>query len=195
MNLLQLLDELQTLARNGLSYADNVYDTKRYQRILELVSEAYSSTLDLPAAEVRARLAAELGHATPKVGADAAVFDERHRLLLVRRSDDSRWGLPCGWVEPDETPAETAVRETLEETGLEIRITELVGAVHRHPSERNGPHAVISVLFLARVTGGEIRTSEETPEVAYRDLAEVRNWHANHKELARTALERWLEPL
>ncbi len=191
MNLVGLLDELRVLAQNGLHYSNNDYDRVRYERLLELVSEAYVSSLELPVAEVRGRLARELGHVTPKIGADAAVFDDRGWLLLVRRNDDQCWCLPCGWVEPSETPEEAAVRETLEETGLEIQIIEQVAAIHRLPSERNGPHAVLSVVYLARASGGRLSTSAETPEVSFRDPDEVIDWHRNHKELALAARERW----
>ena len=90
MKLLGLLDELRVLARNGLRYAENDYDRGRYERMLELVSQAYASSLGLPAAEVQRRFVEELGHVTPKIGADVAVFDTEDRLLLVRRSDDGR---------------------------------------------------------------------------------------------------------
>ena len=179
------------MPRTGCVTRKNDYDRDRYERILELVSEAYTSSLDVPSPEVRSRLAAELGHITPKIGADAAVFDEEERLLVVRRSDDGCWCLPCGWVEPSETPEQAAVRETREETGLEVRILDQVGAIHRLPSERNGPHAVLSVVFLAEVIGGRLSPSDETTEVEFRHLDTVAPWHRNHEELALAALKRW----
>jgi ADP-ribose pyrophosphatase YjhB (NUDIX family) len=193
LNFLELLDELRILAQNGLHYAANDYDVQRYTRILELVSNAYTTALDMPVAEVRARLARELGHVTPKIGADAAVFDAHDRLLLVRRADDRCWCLPCGWVEPSESPEHAAIRETREETGLDIRILEQLGAIHRFPSERHGPHAVLSVVFLGEVRGGQLTTSPETLDVAFRAIDEVTDWHKNHQELAQLALLRWVE--
>src|SRR5919108_5010859 len=99
MDILPLLDELRTIARNGLTYATNSYDIERYQRLLDLACAYYGQALDLPPVEVRRRLSAELGYITPKVGADAALFDDEGRILLVLRADDERWCLPCGWVE------------------------------------------------------------------------------------------------
>ena len=139
MDILPFLDELQTIACNGLNYATNPYDRERYERLMELASAYYGQALDLPPSEARGRLRKELGYITPKVGAEAAVLDSEGRILLVRRSDDGRWCLPCGWVEPNESPAEAAVRETREETGLVVRPTEAGRRVHQEACPRVWP--------------------------------------------------------
>lgn len=61
----------------------------------------------------------KIGHA-PLIVAGAAVliFDKCGRLLMMRRTDIGSWGIPGGAMEPGERLAETAARETLEETGL-----------------------------------------------------------------------------
>ena len=100
MDILPLLDELQIIARNGLHYTQNPYDRECYERLMELVSRCYGEALNLPPAAVRERLSKELGYVTPKVGADAAIFNAAGEILLVLRADDNRWCLPCGWVEP-----------------------------------------------------------------------------------------------
>ncbi len=48
MDILPLLDELQTIARNGLSYATSPYDRERYQRLLNLAGMYYGQILDVP---------------------------------------------------------------------------------------------------------------------------------------------------
>ena len=61
-------------------------------------------------------------------GASALIFDEaREKFLLTRREDNGRWCLPGGGMDPGESVAEACVREVLEETGLEVRVTKLVG--------------------------------------------------------------------
>lgn len=57
----------------------------------------------------------------------AAVRDADDRLLLVRRSDTRAWELPGGAVEIGETCRQAAVREVLEESGVQVRITGLSG--------------------------------------------------------------------
>jgi ADP-ribose pyrophosphatase YjhB (NUDIX family) len=86
----------------------------------------YGTMLYLPPAEVRQRLAAELGRVTPKVGANAAIFDQHGAILLMRRIDTHRWCLPGGLVEVSETPVAAAVREAREETELRCHPIQLV---------------------------------------------------------------------
>ncbi len=52
-------------------------------------------------------------------GACVVLEDEAGRILLQRRTDDGRWGLPGGMMEPGEALDETARRELREEAGLE----------------------------------------------------------------------------
>lgn len=192
MDLLALLDELRIIGQNGKRYADDPHDEERYERILELVAEWYGHAVDLPPAEVRSRFAEEVGHVTPKVGGEAAVFDEEGRLLVQLRADDGTWGLPGGFTDHGESPRETAARETREETGLVVEPEELVGVYTRKPGEY-GPHSLVIHLYRCASVGGEIETSRETQTVRYRAIDEVDDWHKNHESLAREAAERWQE--
>ncbi|MEX2504455.1 MAG: NUDIX domain-containing protein [Egicoccus sp.] len=93
----------------------------------------------------------------PSVG--TAVFDQETKLLLVRHADGThRWGLPGGAVEPGEHPADAAVREVHEETGLEVEITGLGGVfggpdaeIHYDNGDRT---AYVSTIFVARPRTG-----------------------------------------
>ena len=187
MDVLELLDEIRILASNGLKYADNEYDRGRYTRLMELVEEHYGQALDLPPSEVRERFRAELGHITPKVGSDGAIFDDEGRILLMRRADTGTWCLPCGWMEPSETPSETVSREVREETGLVVRPTKLVGLFPRPAGAASGPHGTVSILYLCTVEGGTLACSQEGLELRYWKIEEVPEWFAHHERLARAA--------
>jgi hypothetical protein len=88
-NSLEFFEELRSIAQLGLNYTKDPFDRERYQRLLELVVEKYSVLSNLPAEEVASRFRSDLGHITPKVGVDAAVFSEDGRMLLVKRTDDN----------------------------------------------------------------------------------------------------------
>lgn len=107
-----------------------------------------------------------------KVGCAAAIFDEsREKLLMTRRMDNDQWCLPGGGMEPGESAAECCVREVMEETGLQVTASRLIG-IYTTPhrimvySERH-KYQFVSMLFEAIVTGGQPGLSDETSEIGY----------------------------
>lgn len=95
------------------------------------------------------------------------------QLLLMRRSDNGHWGLPGGYVEPDESVAHAAAREVAEETGVEIEVGRLIG-VYSDPARQviayPDGHRVqaVNLCFEATpVAQGEPTTPEETLETGY----------------------------
>ena len=184
-----MLDELRAIARNGLHFAENAYDRERYERLMKLAAGAYAELLEVPDEIVRARFLSELGYVTPKVGADAAIFNESGEILLMERADSSGWCLPCGWVEPNERPVDAVVREAREETGLEVAVKRLVGVFTRMPSVENGPHTMIAVVHLCEIVGGELTLSHEGSALGYWAIDAMQDWHATHERYARAAYD------
>ena len=78
------------------------------------------------------------------------------KILLTQREDFETWILPSGGVEDGESLAQAAIRETREETGLEVELTRLVGVYSRLGSWWDG----YMVLFAAKPLGGEIKCQE-----------------------------------
>jgi 8-oxo-dGTP pyrophosphatase MutT (NUDIX family) len=192
VDILPLLDELRVIGQSGLMDADSPYDRERNERLLELASEYYGRTIELPPEEIRERLAADLGYATAKVSAGAAIFDDDGRILLVKRTSDGTWGFPAGGVDPNESASEAAIRETREETGIEARIDELINVYHGEPG-KSGPHSVVHVQYLCERTGGTHQPSHETDAVRYWNIDAVPVWHPDARERAIDAHEVWLE--
>ncbi len=99
-------------------------------------------------------------------------FDESRRVLLVRHVEGNEWTTPGGMIEPYETPADAAVRETWEETGLFVRLTHIVGVFGGdvcHGTYSNGDKVSwVSTVFGAQTIEGSLRPDgEETLEVRY----------------------------
>jgi len=191
VDILSLLNEIQAIARTGLHFTSGAYDRERYERLLKFATQTYGELLDMPAEELRARFDKETGYITPKVGADAAIFNDTGEILLMERADGSGWCLPCGWVEANEKPVETVVREVREETGFEVKVKQLVGVFTRLASMKNGPHTMIAVVHLCEVIGGKLTLSSEGLALQYRLIDDVKNWHPNHEKYARAAHAMW----
>ncbi len=115
-----------------------------------------------------------------RLGCSAVVFDQVGRkVLLTRRADNGRWCLPSGGVEPGETLTEACVRETLEETGLNVRVLRLTG-VYSDPDQLvvypgNTRVQIVALNFEAVVTGGRMAVSDETTEVGFFTLEEMKS--------------------
>ena len=120
-------DQLRHLAASGLRYAPTLYDTERYHALqsLALAMQAYAGG-ELPESLEPLR-ATVFAHVTPFAVADAAIIDDAGRLLLIRRADNGLWALPGGGLDVGETPAEGAVREALEESGIASEAVALAG--------------------------------------------------------------------
>jgi ADP-ribose pyrophosphatase YjhB (NUDIX family) len=125
------------------------------------------------------RVRAILGsHLLVVPGVACAVVDDRDRVLLLRHADTGRWVLPGGAVEPDEHPADAAVRETREETGLEVRPTAIIavdGGPDHHERYPNGDEvSYVTTVFRCEPTGGVLRPDGvEALEVRWVPRAEI----------------------
>ena len=90
-----------------------------------------------------------------------ALRDPQGRVLMARHAEGGVWVLPGGAIEPTEVPADAAIREMLEETGLMTRLTGLVGVfggpefvVHYRNGHRT---SYVMAVFEAEIVDGSQR--------------------------------------
>ncbi|MEP7292701.1 MAG: NUDIX domain-containing protein, partial [Chloroflexota bacterium] len=121
-------------------------------------------------------------------GANTVILAER-RILLQIRADSHIWALPGGRVEPGETPEDAAIRETFEETGLQVRLERKVGTYWK-PQQDD-----IVTVFSAQVVGGEIvQRSAETVDVRWFDQERLPWLMGTMKRYIADALAKHPEP-
>ena len=92
----------------------------------------------------------------PKVVTMIIVQDRDGRVVVGRRSIEPAYGLWClpgGYVNDDEHPADSAVRECREEICAEVEITELLGVYHIR--RREAP-SMVGIAYRARLCPGEV---------------------------------------
>ena len=132
--------------------------------------------------------------------ASAVVADDAGRLLLAKRTDNELWTIPGGGMKPGETIAETAIREVREETGIDVEVATLIGIYSnpRHVVEYSDGEVrqQFSVCFACQPVGGEPTPSDETSEVGYFSLDQIRTMdiHPSIRLRIQHSLEQRREP-
>ncbi len=121
---------------------------------------------------------------TPVVA--ALVFLE-DKLVIVSSKNKDLWGLPGGYVSTGESLEEAIIREVLEETNLEVKITDFLVSFPMLKNERN----LVFIVFVAEVESGVPKAGDDVKELKILDLKDA------YKQLtgkfAKKALEMWME--
>lgn len=110
------------------------------------------------------------------VFAGGCVFDTNGKVLLQRRGDSKKWGFPGGAIEIGETPEMAAIREVKEETGLDVRVSGLIGIYTDCDMEYpNGDTAhSILIVYELEMIGGQLKCdNRETVDLKYFNLDEM----------------------
>ena len=116
-----------------------------------------------------------MSETTDKPGISAAIIVDDGKVLMVRRAvteGDLMWQFPAGAIEDGETAEQAAVRETLEETALEVEAIKLLG-------ERVHPKTGRLMSYTAAgVLAGEARVAddEELDAVAWVAHSEIKEY-------------------
>jgi 8-oxo-dGTP diphosphatase len=116
----------------------------------------------------------------PLVGVGGVAIWEG-RVLLIRRSKppfEGQWSIPGGMLEVGETLREGVRRELLEETGIEVRVLDLVEVFERITRDESGNSKYHFVIldYLCEAKGGEIRAGSDAADAAWVRLSELGNY-------------------
>jgi ADP-ribose pyrophosphatase YjhB (NUDIX family) len=164
----------------------------------ELALSSLVSVDDMPIPDFIRALRRKIGHdALTLPGVTAVVLDEQDRVLLVRRSDNGQWALVTGCLEPGEQPAAGAVREILEETGVEAVVERLLGIEALDLSVApNGDQVYwLDVAFRCRAVSGEAHVNDdESLEVGWFDIGSIPSLDPRHAACLTRALTRHSSP-
>jgi ADP-ribose pyrophosphatase YjhB (NUDIX family) len=94
------------------------------------------------------------------VSAAAIVLNENKEVLLIK-GPMRGWEMPGGQVEEGESLKDAAVRETKEESGIDVEVQKFCGIF------QNVKKSICNTLFLAKPIGGKLTTSQESLEVGF----------------------------
>lgn len=115
------------------------------------------------------------------VSAATIVVNEAGEVLLIK-GPRRGWEMPGGQVEEGESLAQAAIRETFEESGIEVEIIKFCGVF------QNVSRSICNTLFLAKPIGGTPTTSAESLEVGFFPVEQALEMVTNSNFRERIAL-------
>jgi 8-oxo-dGTP diphosphatase len=123
------------------------------------------------------------------VSAATIVLNENREILLIK-GPRRGWEMPGGQVEEGESLKDAAIRETKEETGIDIEVLAFCGVF------QNVKRSICNTLFLAKPVGGVPTTSSESLEVAFFSIDEALKMvtHSNFRERIEYCLDEEQHP-
>lgn len=167
--LARLLELTLSTAQSGLTFSKDRFDIERFRTLQRAVAEFIANDRGVTCERVEQWIALDSHYPTPKLDVRALILDPQQRVLLVREASDGCWTLPGGWCDVNESPGDAVVRETREETGLEVQAVSLLALLdkHKHPHPPQLPHA-LKAFFFCRITGGSLlQLTDETSAADY----------------------------
>jgi ADP-ribose pyrophosphatase YjhB (NUDIX family) len=167
VDLIRWSEALAGIARTGLGFTQSVYERERFEEVLKVAADIRAASegvdggaIDDPTIEIFDGWVDSVGHGvagyvTPKIAIGAVVGNDDGELLLIQRGDSGMWLYPTGWADIGYSPAEVALKEVEEETGIEA---EAVRVLAVYDGLRFGARAMpfYSLLFHCRAIGGHL---------------------------------------
>lgn len=171
---------LAAIARTGLGFTESLYERERFEEVLHVAGDIKAAATALDDAAETERETDHFvqewmsnigegvpGYVTPKVAVGAVVGNDQGEMLLVQRRDSGIWLYPTGWADVGYSPAEVAIKEVEEETGVICEPVQLLSVID---GQRMGftRFGMYMLLFHCRATGGELRSHPlETADVGW----------------------------
>jgi ADP-ribose pyrophosphatase YjhB (NUDIX family) len=164
--LLRWSESLSAIARTGLGFTANLYERERFEEVLRVAADIRTMLTEGTGGLIDAEDLVEEwlgqvgegipGYVTPKVAVGCAVGNDDGELLLIQRADTGVWLYPTGWCDVGYSAVEVAVKEVLEETGIQTEPVRLIAVLD---GLRLGFTRVplYSLVFHLRAVGGSLR--------------------------------------
>lgn len=171
-------DRLTGEASYDAGYSHFWIESGLIRRHRSVIRRAHGDSLPPPDRQAIAETSTRRYPAQPMVGIGAVIFDDRQRVVIVKRQYEplaGQWSLPGGRLELGESLEAGAAREAREETGLIVDVGPVVEVFDRillDADERVRYHYVL-VDYLCRIRGGTLAAGGDVIDVALADLSEL----------------------
>jgi 8-oxo-dGTP diphosphatase len=179
----QFLSKLLSISKIGLKFSKDPYALENYQELQDIVllqAEEMHQPIDM------VKLYPKDTYPTPNVSVRIMIFNEQNQLLMVQEKSDNGYGVPGGWCDVFESARQNAIRETKQETGLDVEIVRLCAVMQRE-LYKSKPTMISEYVFyfLAEVKGGVLEYNHELLDIGYfdYDTLPVLSYKTSRREL------------
>ena len=160
--LARFIERITAIARTGLAFKPDGFDSERYEELLKEAARMHSivaGASDDDAEALRRQwreqvIAGYEGYVTAAVGCGVIAFNDRDEILMIQRLT-GKWWYPTGFCDVGISPAENVAKEAREETGLIVMPERLIGVFDNKKYGSPARH-IYSMLFYSRIVGGEL---------------------------------------
>ncbi len=160
-DLVRWAETLAGVARTGLGFTESLYEQERFEEVLAVAAEikvaaGWPFDAERIVSDWHDTIGRGIpGYQTPKVTIGAVVGNDAGEILLVQRADSGVWLFPTGWADIGYSPAEVAVKEVQEETGIECEVVRLISVIDA--LQLGFTHIPFySLVFHCRAVGGKV---------------------------------------
>lgn len=179
-----IADEMRGIATIEDHFADNLYIAERAENIMKLAAKIAALAEDEYEEDSLITLFDKRPwyRISPAIGVDAAVFNAKNELLMIRRKDNDTWAMPGGIAEIGYTLPETALKELWEEAGLRGRVVRQLATFDGRLWGSRSPVHLINMVFQVECEDLNPSPGLETTDTRFfsRDTLPFENMHPNH---------------
>ena len=176
MNNIDILNKIRTLSNQEkraityeqLLYMFNNFNEEELKQLSEIIG--YPVLLRLCMNEINHKFL------LIQDGAAAIIVNDKRQILLQRRVDNDKWGIPGGCQEIGETFEQTVIREVKEETNLDVKPEDLklINIISGDIRRREYPNGDVvynnTVLYLIDKYSGDLKWDEESKVLEFFDM-------------------------
>ncbi len=103
-----------------------------------------------------------------------ALIEKEVKIILIKRNTEpfkGLWAIPGGHLELGETVEDGTIREAFEETGLKIKLKQILG-VYSDPKRHPGKHTVATV-FVGEIVEGELNAGSDAADAKWVSIDKI----------------------
>ena len=129
----------------------------------------------------------------PNITVDAVLFEDDSILLVQRKNQPfkGKWALPGGFVEYGEKTEDAVTREMVEETGLQTKVSALVG-VYSDPNRDPRGHT-ITIVYSVQRCGGTLQSGDDAAAVKFYRVNKLPQLSFDHDIIIKDTIQRFVK--